>query len=94
MTTLPPMPEHDKLAAVKAKHETIVEFIDWLYYEKGYTIVELTDNGGPFDGWGCERVADSDRDKAILIAQFLGIDHDAFLAEKDALLDAIRRGAD
>lgn len=81
--TEPPVPEHDRLKAVKHEGrdqtQLIGEFLDWLGSEEAGNIVlavEVMDGLAP----RCGR-------KEELIANFFGINENALEAEKRALLD-------
>lgn len=39
-------PEHDKLSAIKDKSQSIGEFLEWLDFEKNYTICSLGEADG------------------------------------------------
>ena len=39
-------PEHEKLSAVQEKSQAIREFLEWLDFEKNYTICSLGEAGG------------------------------------------------
>ena len=76
-------PEHDKWMARKAEAEAIQQFVDWLEDSKGD------------DAWFCVCRDDewyplSDRAISKLISEFIDVDHDQMMAEKDAMLEAIR----
>jgi hypothetical protein len=78
-------PEHDKLSAVKDKSQTIGEFLEWLDYEKNYSVCSLTEgrNGG-----GEYSPIFTSTEK--LLAEFFNIDLNKLEKEKRKMLDELR----
>lgn len=84
-------PEHDKLAARKAEHEVLTDFLVWLDSQSRYAVgewVEYQVNGDTV------LVELDHRGKSDMIARYFGINRDAFMAEKDAMLEAHRQYLD
>ena len=84
-----PTPEHDKLAARRTEHDTIVDFVQWL---------DTADAAGPYNlaRWDRRRgkfEAVSDRQRGDLIAAYFGVDRAAYDAETEALFAALREAA-
>lgn len=76
MKTLSKYPEHEKLAGHRSTHSAIESFLNFILEERGYTVVD-----------------DDDRSQsaASLIAEFFDIDMQKWYAEKDMMLEEIRR---
>ena len=78
-------PEHDKLKALGGANQIVGDFIEWLG-EQGLTICEF--NPQRFCGDG--EFLPSRKNTVTLIGDFFEIDNNKLMAEKDAMLDAIR----
>lgn len=77
----PPSPLHDKMAGLETERNTVQEFLDWLQ-ANGYWICKQDEN---------DRFWPTFKSNEKIIANFFDIDLNAFYAEKDALLAAIRK---
>lgn len=75
-------PEHDKLKARKAEHETLVDFFRWAERTERYDLGEWFETKNDRDPGFAPTI---DSEKARIIAEYLDIDHDAFMDEKDAM---------
>jgi hypothetical protein len=69
------------------KRDVIQEFYDWLTQEKGWTLCEFEDSQVNYGGFVAVRTSP---DK--IIAEFLGIDHSAYLEEREALYQELTKG--
>lgn len=79
-------PEHDKLMAVpRDQREAVQEFFDWLN-DQGWTICELV----PTNIYGDHEFRPITIPPQRIMAQFYGVDYQAFDREKAAMLDGIR----
>jgi hypothetical protein len=82
-------PEHDKLDARRAERDTLASFLDWTDSQSRYVVGQWVGAAGHE-----EFMPIGDNERAVMIGKFLGIDRDAFLAEKDAMYEEIRRAND
>ena len=73
-------PELDKLAAVSNDYRILDEFFDYLQ-EQGLSLGK----------WHGERYVMASLDRALLLYDYFGLDHNSIEAERRALLDYQRR---
>jgi hypothetical protein len=78
-------PEHDKLSAVKDKSQAIGEFLEWLDYEKNYSVCSLTE-GRNGDGEYSPIFTSTEK----LLAEFFNIDLNKLEQEKRKMLNELR----
>lgn len=81
--TDPSYPEHEKLLARPAEHETIVAFLNWLN-DQGYTVCNFN------KGWEHSHYQPINGNEASLVAGFFGVDEKALEKEKREILRALR----
>lgn len=79
----PDMPQHDKFEPHKDAGQAIGGFLDWLLNESPYVIAEIPDEY-------METYFPVHRSIERWIAEYFDIDYDAYMKEKDALLDWVR----
>lgn len=75
-------PEHDKLSARKAEHEVLTDFLSWLDSQSRYVVGQ----------WIVDDIDElSDREREEMLAKYLGVNRNAFMVEKNAMLEEHRR---
>lgn len=74
-------PEHQKLKAIQGKSQSICEFVEWLS-EKNIQLAVLEESGD---------YSPPVRNLTSLVAEFFDIDMKKIDAEKDAMIEEIRR---
>lgn len=83
-------PEHELLAASAEEHQNVLDFLEYLS-ANNVALVQM-----PFEeiGWGGVVVPSpmGEFERGDLVGRWLGVDPDAFRAEKDAMLAAARGG--
>lgn len=89
-------PECERLQAVKEKSQAIGEFINWLHEEKGILLAEYhthdeTCNGGNGCGIYSAQPIPWRYNIERLLAEYFSIDLDKVQAEKEAILENLRR---
>lgn len=77
----PDMPQHDKFEPHKDAGQAIGGFLDWLLNETPYVIAEI-----PEDATFQDRYFPVRKPIERWIAEYFGIDYDAYMREKDDLL--------
>jgi hypothetical protein len=81
-------PEHDKLIALNGANNIVGDFLEWL---KRKYVICIWGDGGDYDDDTLYPVYQSTE---RMIAEYYGIDLDAFEQEKDAMLMAVRQKLD
>lgn len=84
---VPDTPQHDKLAARRKEHDTIVSFVQWLDAHDHFNVARWNYEAGIY-------LPITDRERANLIAEFFGIDREAYDAETVAVFNAVRAAAE
>lgn len=94
--------EHAKMSEVSEDWDTIMRFLDWLTNQKGIRLAEFASKLGKRVGWDEKAVLEyeppfhdplvsSPYDKKELVAEFFGIDWDAYCKEADEALKLAQR---
>lgn len=77
-------PEHEKMHARRAEHEAIQSFLNWVQDSEDYALCSAYDaDTGGWSEMGNYRIGRA-------VAEYFGVDYDAFQAEKDQMLADIR----
>ena len=79
-------PEHEKLAAIKDKSQTIGEFLEWLPTQGITLCTYYYGRKKGDDGGYCPAAAST----TALLAKFFDIDLDKLESEKQQMLDSLR----
>jgi hypothetical protein len=82
---VPAYPEHNKLTVRRADRDAIADFLDWTDSQSRYVVGQWVGAAGHE-----EFMPLGDNERAVMIGKYLGIDRDALMAEKDAMLEDIR----
>jgi hypothetical protein len=86
----PPMPETQRVYALRDKTQTIADFMRWLGQKKGYVVCTAQTTGTPM-GASETTYHPVPLDPSKLYAEFFGIDLVALEAERESLLAAMER---
>lgn len=81
-------PEHEKLAKIADKSQTMGEWVEWLQ-GKGYVLAEYG-TGEPGDDRSPHRLYAVHSNPSELLAEFFDIDRDKIEAEKRQMLEEMR----
>lgn len=76
-------PEHEKLKEIQDQSQIIGEFLEWLNYEKEYSLCECENK---YDRW--QPISENHQK---LLAQFFNIDLDKLEQEKRKMLEELRK---
>lgn len=76
-------PEHEKLRKISDKSQVVGEFLEWLEDTKGWRLARW----GRYINW----MEPVHYDVQDILAEFFGIDRDRLDAEKDAMLEELRK---
>lgn len=81
MNDTPATPQHDAYRPHQEQGQAIGEFLEWLQHTKHFVIAEYLIDEPTF----VDEMVHANYDVNRLLAEFFGIDYDAYQAEKEAV---------